>query len=283
MKTLRAVPIVLATVAILTMVGMSVTMPNEDMAATHDRITTAFEDEAIGNLLTIQEEPPIQEPLKEVMEAKSESVEGEVSANDYIDTPIQSPDPVWRGSVTQGDRIAIYSVTDGWHGCTLGYANPETRVGYTAAHCEGQNFGVGSEVHVNGVAVGVMTPLPAYSEYGDQDDIARIDFYDDIEIIGNIYSGDHIVSRDQIRLGMQTCSYGSTTSSIVCAPVMDYTDGPDTFGTGFPVLRGDSGGPVWLTDANGNSLGLAGLHHGIMENENGMAYGCIDTYADLAF
>lgn len=70
MKTLRAVPIVLATVAILTTVGMGATMLNEDMVAAHDRSITAFEDEAIGNLLTIQEEPPIQEPLKEAMEAK---------------------------------------------------------------------------------------------------------------------------------------------------------------------------------------------------------------------
>lgn len=150
-------------------------------------------------------------------------------------------------TVNQGVAVLI----DGAGTCTLGYNDHDRGVSYTAGHC-GRD---GARVHlidrksnVFGLALGTFHPSPNYITDGSND-WGWIDWDDTVQMGENVYSGDRILSRSEVKAGETVCSHGETsqmgTLDADCGVFTGWVH--ESFGVrDVRWAPGDSGGPVWV-------------------------------------
>lgn len=162
-------------------------------------------------------------------------------------------------TVSQGTRIAPTSNT----ACTVGYVDAATHTAYTAAHCFTHTGQTTAHVRQGRTLVPIGT---ARLSDGDVD-IAVIELNDNVAIGDNAYSGDTTLEREHVRADDKICSYGSTSKRTDCMGVFALSD-TEIYSTTRARVKGDSGGPVWLTDAAGNVKGLIGIHSGYMSSSH---------------
>lgn len=153
-------------------------------------------------------------------------------------------------TISQGDRI----VSDSNTYCTIGWVSDDYFI--TAAHCA--KNGLGSTVYnAYHQKLGTVVEFPTddYSS-NTRSDWAVIDIEDNVTTVGNGYSGNDMIARDEVTVGDELCTYGATTKKVSCGKVRNknwYTvRTEDTTPT-----SGDSGGPSWVA-----GKGFIGIHRG---------------------
>lgn len=137
------------------------------------------------------------------------------------------------GVLTQGDEINIEGPR-----CTVGYVTPTHA--YTAGHC-GDVGQVVTDTH--GTTIGTITADGPYlrGSHDRADDWAVIEL--DAPAGGNVFSGDGVVSHQDVIPGDRVCKYGMTTGT-TCGNVAGVGDGVIYMTA--PIYKGDSGGAVWV-------------------------------------
>lgn len=164
-------------------------------------------------------------------------------------------------------------------GCTLGFIDIQHRMGYVAAHCvPGTTTNTyqsgGAEVYTaSGQHVGTAYPMltfgPAYAadQLGTTEDLSVIYFTDNAALQPNRFSGDRVIPKAEINPETDTfCVYGAMTQTTTCGGLsqdllFDF-DNNIIVVEGVNVAKGDSGGPMWKIDDQGNPIGLVGIIHG---------------------
>ncbi|OEY23324.1 hypothetical protein A0K93_03800 [Corynebacterium sp. BCW_4722] len=151
----------------------------------------------------------------------------------------------------QGMTISIGMTSE----CTLGFNDHARGVSYTAAHCAN---GVNNRVRLVNTrtgqksrTLGTITPSSRYVSSQLGNDWAEIVWDKGVTLGANPYSGDTMLTLDQVKRGEVVCYHGETThrgtnkdscgsyvGSVEESFVTDIADG----------LPGDSGGPIWVKD-----------------------------------
>lgn len=153
-------------------------------------------------------------------------------------------------TITQGDRIISDSNTQ----CTIGWVSEEYFI--TAAHCA--KNGLGSTVYnAYHQKLGTVVEFPT-DNYSSKTriDWAVIDIADNVSTVGNGYSGNDMITLDDVRFGDELCTYGATTKEVSCGRVKNkYWSTVRTENT--TPTSGDSGGPSWVT-----GKGFVGIYRG---------------------
>lgn len=137
--------------------------------------------------------------------------------------------------------------------CTLGFNDHEKGVSYTAAHCAahaGQRVSlVDPRTGRTSRPLGTITPSSKYQSSKIDNDWAVITWDKDVKLGGNPYSGDRLLSLDQVKEGDKVCFHGETTHSgtgnISCGEYFGSVG--QSFVTSIRAGHpGDSGGPMWI-------------------------------------
>lgn len=196
----------------------------------------------------------------------SSPVTGTITIERPISTPppartTDTPPPVGTSTpavtFNQGDTIVIGKAL-----CTVAYVNNATHRAYTAGHC--LKSGADPTVYaLDGnrryVKVGTAHHSRGYTTLGPGAvDAAVIEL--ETNVTGrNEYTGTPILTPNEVRVGDTACAYGAVTRDVTCSRVIA-VNGTSSFTT-LPnsTTRGDSGGPVWILDRDGNSRGIAGI------------------------
>lgn len=172
-------------------------------------------------------------------------------ATSHANTPV--------ATISQGTRIALTANTS----CTIGYVDAATHTAYTAAHCFTRTGQTTAHIRQGRTLV----PIGTAHVSADSVDIAVIELNDNVAVGDNAYSGDTTLGREHVRADDKICSYGSTSKRSDCMGVFALGD-TELYSTAQARVEGDSGGPVWLTDAAGNVKGLIGIHSGYMRSSH---------------
>lgn len=203
-------------------------------------------------------------------------------------------DVVGKPILNQGDYVV--SLTGSPQKCTIAYVDKVRRIGYTAAHCISPDGEKQGDVHwmkdfdqwSDIRKIGTITAHPKY-DYNGFDrfaniyDLAIIYFNDNIVIGDNIYSGDTLLDIHSVKLGDKVCNYGTSTRKINCGEV-NQLHPYDFFQSTIRSQAGDSGGPTWLIDENGNTQGLVGVTSFILpDGGNDQHWGSGHAYLNLDF
>lgn len=140
--------------------------------------------------------------------------------------------------------------TTGNSACTIGYNDLENRVSYTAAHCgkKGDRVAlINRETNQRSRYMGTFIPSENYDR-GYSNDWAIIKWDEGVKLGGNPFTGNTVLTLDQMKRGDKVCWHGQTsnmnTSDIQCGEYFGRA------GESFTVRatnakEGDSGGPVW--------------------------------------
>ena len=181
---------------------------------------------------------------------------------------IQAP----RGTViSQGDPIYVGTTT-----CTVGYIDTATDTAYTAGHCvEGANDPTHAAVSLitnNGAKRLRFATAKPHSNYNlhARDrvvDGAAITPHRNVAMRNTITGNAPVLAHNDIAIGDMLCAYGAASQRTSCAPITAvnaHTITTDYAGT----IKGDSGGPAWIINADGTTRSIAGLASYI-EQENG--------------
>lgn len=150
--------------------------------------------------------------------------------------------------VQQGQRIAI---SDGY--CTLGFNDPVTGKGITAAHCgEAEPVRV-SLVKADGTQtppIGTITRSTRYFEHAIANDWATIEWDSNVRVLPNKFSGDKRISVEDVERDDKICFHGYTshgdTNDYTCGTYMDRLGNTIFVSPERRVEAGDSGGPAWI-------------------------------------
>lgn len=189
---------------------------------------------------------------KEATEGEADgNTEGEADGN-YIIAPQPSTTLLF-----QGDIIRIENQR-----CTLGYIDPIARTATFAAHCVPSGREIELYQDATSVPIGKTTSHFNIGIDNSRSDMITFDLYDTVGLADqpNPYSGDTLLSTDDVEFGDKACSYSAMTGSVRCGTIYN-TDGNVIFGS--PELggvQGDSGGPMWLVDDNNNPKGFLGVY-----------------------
>lgn len=161
-------------------------------------------------------------------------------------------------TINQGDRVRVPGAAT----CTIGYVDAANRTAYTAGHCTKND---------DDVAMSTTKIVFGDIDFDDADiaanrDIATITLSDNVRIGENPYSGDTVLTENEIRTlaqrdDIQVCNYGMRSKTVYCQNI-SHTDSTYIYGEGDPSKHGDSGGPAWFVNADGQSLGLVGVLSG---------------------
>lgn len=154
---------------------------------------------------------------------------------------------------------AVY-IQDSWFGggaCTIGYNDHAKGVSYTAGHCgrEGSRVGLVDRAEVDlGVArpklIGTFYPSKVYDRKFSND-WGTIVWDAGVRLGPNVYSGDTILTLDQVKKHDKVCFHGETThqntNATSCGKFWERV-GENFTVRGTSSQQGDSGGPVWVPD-----------------------------------
>lgn len=223
---------------------------------------------------TDSEDNPAPKPTG-VNEAVAQDVEsGEAEVSEEIEpltlpgnvstkpTPPAAPatPQIFRASIKQGDKIFANNSQ-----CTLSYANAETRIAYTAAHCIDKQAKYTGYTHPVEVYAynnnNRMVPIGTSTISLNGVDLAVIKINDDISIGDNLYSGDIVLGRTDIAEGDMVCRYGARSQKQACSKYSFEQDNV-IFVEDEELISGDSGGPTWVTTATGDIKGYLGVYVG---------------------
>ena len=150
----------------------------------------------------------------------------------------------WAGTINQGDRVRNQE----WDTCTVGYV--QTGSAYTAGHC-----GKTGDTMFNFQTNEQIGTLNSHYSYPGGEDWAEITLNDTTTAGENTYSGNQVVSPEDIEVGDTIHSYGGKTGQQYIGTVTR-TDGHQVLATGEAGgLPGDSGGPAWI-----DGKGLVGVY-----------------------
>ena len=150
----------------------------------------------------------------------------------------------WAGTINQGDRVRNQE----WMTCTVGYVQDGSA--YTAGHC-----GKTGDTMFNFQTNEQIGTLNSHFSYAGGEDWAEITLNDTTDAGENIYSGNQVVSPEDIEVGDTIHSYGGKTGQQYTGTVTR-TDGHQVLATGEAGgLPGDSGGPAWI-----DGKGLVGVY-----------------------
>lgn len=155
----------------------------------------------------------------------------------------------------QGDRVSV----EGSGYCTIGYVDAKSRTAITAKHCAEKLLIPNAPLVKRNLHV-ISRTAPTLI---DDRDIAIIHLSDNVRIGGNPYTGDTLLTASEVAhiidtRDVQVCNYGKRSNTVTCQDVARLT-GNTLFGRGATNIPGDSGGPVWLKDDTGASLGFIGV------------------------
>ena len=160
----------------------------------------------------------------------------------------------------QGDKIQTLTSS-----CTLSYVDKETRTGYTAAHCIGDRLTTDvaqrrTAIPLWGVHEGTPTYIGEAIMATNVTDLAIVKFADNVVIGDNIYSGNTMFT-GELSADDYICRYGAESRIGACTPY--YSTNDDTvYSQDEHLIPGDSGGPSWVSDAQGNPKGYLGVYAG---------------------
>lgn len=159
----------------------------------------------------------------------------------------------------QGDVIH-----NGATSCTLSYIDTHSRTAYTAAHCVDYDYATTTTIrnvvmygYVDNTSVPIGTARIDTQHY----DLARITLSDNVIAGDNVYSGDALITIDEMQPGDKVCNYGARSKVSACGDIVNST--PGVYYTSHNHLtKGDSGGPTWVVDAHGTVKGYIGVYVG---------------------
>ncbi|OIR40438.1 hypothetical protein BJP08_10875 [Corynebacterium sp. NML140438] len=154
--------------------------------------------------------------------------------------------------VNQGDVVEV-----GIAKCQVGYVDAVSKTAYVARHCFTQ--GPGELLYKNSQAVGFSTRAGLIDARFKNDDVMAVRLYADVTAGQNPFSGDTIADYDSLESGMKVCANSVRQRKVVCGHTQGAGDGVIKVEADETLIRGDSGGPAWLVDAAGNSLGFVGV------------------------
>lgn len=160
----------------------------------------------------------------------------------------------------QGDKIQTLTSS-----CTLSYVDKETRTGYTAAHCIGDRRTTDiaqrrTAIPLWGVHEGRPTYIGEAIMATNVTDLAIVKFADNVVIGDNLYSGNTMFT-GELSADDYICRYGAESRIGACTPY--YSTNNDTvYSQEEHLIPGDSGGPSWVSDAQGNPKGYLGVYAG---------------------
>lgn len=161
-------------------------------------------------------------------------------------------------------------VIDGSGACTLGFNDHARGVSYTAAHCASQP---GQRVRLMNPRtgelsdpVGTIKPSSNYKSFELGNDWAEIVWDRGVTMGANPYSGDTMLTLDQVKPGEEVCYHGETThkrsNKVTCGSYVDRLE--QSFVTNIKDGKpGDSGGPIWVKDRG--FIGVVSAGSGSME------------------
>lgn len=163
-------------------------------------------------------------------------------------------------TMSQGDKIQTLT-----SGCTLSYVDKETRTGYTAAHCIGDRRTTDiaqrrTAIPLWGVHEGKPTYIGEAIMATNVTDLAIVKFADNVVIGDNIYSGNTMFT-GELDTDDYICRYGAQSRISACTPYY-FTNNDTVYAQDEYLIPGDSGGPSWVSDAEGNLKGYLGVYAG---------------------
>lgn len=159
-------------------------------------------------------------------------------------------------TINQGDRIAT-----NFRQCQVGYVDAISRTFYIARHCVGDSQ-AGEAVYKGNQPVGFTydaTDTTALESRTFRDDVIAIRMYATTKVGTNEYSTDAVIPYDQVNVGDKVCARSRMAGRTNCGVVTKKYNAIITIATDNQTIRGDSGGPAWLVDDNGNPRGLIGV------------------------
>lgn len=161
--------------------------------------------------------------------------------------------------------------------CTLGFNDHARGVSYTAAHCAGQP---GQRVRLvnprtgeSSDPVGTIKPSSSYKSFELGNDWAEIVWDRGVTMGANPYSGDTMLTLDQVKPGEEVCYHGETThkgtNKVTCGSYVDRLE--QSFVTNIKDGQpGDSGGPIWVKDRG--FIGVVSAGSGSMDGTGTFAF-----------
>lgn len=168
-------------------------------------------------------------------------------------------------SIDQGIAVLI----EGHGTCTLGYNDHDRGRSYLAGHCGSDGARVrliNRKTNEMTRALGTFHPSPNYHTWGSND-WGWIEWDDGVRMGENVYSGDKILSRGEVKAGDQVCSHGETsqmgTKETDCGTFTGWAY--ESFGVrDVRWAPGDSGGPVFVP-----GRGFVGVMSAAPDGEDG--------------
>lgn len=159
--------------------------------------------------------------------------------------------------VNQGDAVGRRNGE-----CQVGYVDKKSHTVYLARHCFGE--APGELVYTKGnIPVGKTTRSAVPPEDGAfnylNDDVMAVQLFSDIVAGDNRYSGDALASYPSLMKGMRACMNSRQMGKVVCGVIEGAADGVTSVVADEAPISGDSGGPGWLVDKNGEPAGLLGV------------------------
>jgi hypothetical protein len=144
------------------------------------------------------------------------------------------------------------------HLCTLGYVDPGLRVAFAAGHCRGDGPVTDKDNHVIGIVATFRDNTPNGAIVGTQQ---QINDYESIVLAdgvaaNNILPGGRPLQSDPglvVTVGEPVCHFGVVTGE-TCGTVQEVNNGWFTMGNGAVSQKGDSGGPVYITNPAGQAV-----------------------------
>lgn len=160
-------------------------------------------------------------------------------------------------TVNQGDYIDA-----GLTKCTVGYIDHTANRIYLAGHCMSDNTYVARK---DNIPLGRFVSPKRTDTLSKNVDVGYIEPHNHVTLGENIYSGDTVLTPDDVHVNDTLCSYGGRTREIICAPISNinsyaiYTKGTAEGGTA-DMQSGDSGGPAWIRNEDGSVRGFVGIN-----------------------
>lgn len=158
-------------------------------------------------------------------------------------------------TIDQGDKIFTARGR-----CTVGYIDkPNNRI-FLAGHCSdgGPHFFTDENDPTRDYYLGTM--VTEYEFEGELTDSTMSKDWGYIDIpehrsalLGeNVYSSDSVLLPSMLRVGQMVYGFGQTTGHVMKNYVMGVINNVIHFTQDDPMHKGDSGGPNWVVDENGN-------------------------------
>jgi hypothetical protein len=163
--------------------------------------------------------------------------------------------------VASADPVLVFpgmEIRQGSHACTLAYVDPGMRVAFTAGHCRGDGPVTDKDSNVIGNLAAFRDNTPDGTTVAAEQLIADYEsiVLADGVMANSILPGGRPLGSDPglgVTPGEAVCHFGVITGES-CGTVEAVNNGWFTMGHGAVSQKGDSGGPVYITNPAGPAL-----------------------------